>query len=993
VFQELRKAECLCQTSHPIAPKTGAISLGHPALTCASIPCLLQYANLVFYSTEIHKKQGLRVIGRTLSHYRILAEIGRGGMGVVYEAEDTMLGRRAALKFLPEEVAHEAAALARFQREARAASALNHPNICTIYEIGEQDGLWFIAMELLEGQPLDSVLHGRSTPRDKLLDWAIQIADALDAAHSRGIVHRDLKPSNIFLTKRGQLKVLDFGLAKIADPVVDFAGETSPGTGTLLSPLTGAGLAVGTAAYMSPEQARGDDLDPRSDLFSFGTVLYQMATGHLPFNGKTSATLFDAILNRDPAPIAERNAEAPAELQRIICKCLEKDREIRYQHASDLRADLKRLKRDSSSGQLRSDSASDRSASGSQSEFVAQAANTLPPFLTAPGKLSTPSKVASLASSEIVAAARSHRVGFAVIGVVAILLLAAATFGAYQFFYRPARAPFQNMNMTSITSGGDNWAAAMSPDGKYVATLRRDTDGRDSIRMRHLPTNSNTEIVPAGDSTIDDVTFGPDGNYVYFRAHPSSATAYDLYRVPVLGGPSTLLVHNIDSSPSFYAGAHRMCFMRYSQSEGRQSLLGANDDGSSEKAIYSGNGLNYRNPAWSPDGKRIVVADQISGTLIGMTMIDAASGAASHFSNLPKPYYEPASFAWMPDNSGLIVVFRQNDLDLRQIAYVSYPGAEFHRITNDLNRYGAVSLSSDGKTLSTVLAPTETSLDIFPVGSAMVSDSAATPLGSAYWFDWVSDDQVAFSSSDYVSIQLLTLSTGQRKTLFSSGDLLIYDLDACGASAIVFAASPKSSVEQAQIYALDLAGGKPRQITFGKADQYMRCTPDGNWLVYYSFDDFAVHKLSMHGGEPVKLETVGPDQYRFGITPDGKEVAVVMFVPGSNGEHAEFTFISLETGKVTRRVPAMGRITDAKVTPDGQNIGYIRRERGLDNLWLQPVTGGAPRQLTDFHLLRSTNQHILALAWSPGGNRIGVTRRLNKGDVVILRDQAGEQNK
>jgi eukaryotic-like serine/threonine-protein kinase len=238
------------------------------------------------------------VIGRTVSHYRILSELGRGGMGVVYAAEDTLLGRQAALKFLPEQYAHEPQWLARFQREARAASALNHPNICTIYEIGEQDGHWFIAMELLEGRTLDRVMT-RPVAIEQLIEWSIQISDALDVAHRQGIVHRDLKPSNIFLTERDQPKVLDFGLAKFEDPSLDGL-DSALRTASLKGPLTTPGQTVGTIAYMSPEQVRGDELDGRSDLFSFGTVLYQMVTARMPFEGKTSAMTFDAILNREP---------------------------------------------------------------------------------------------------------------------------------------------------------------------------------------------------------------------------------------------------------------------------------------------------------------------------------------------------------------------------------------------------------------------------------------------------------------------------------------------------------------------------------------------------------------------------------------------------------------------------------------------------------------------------------------------------------------------
>jgi eukaryotic-like serine/threonine-protein kinase len=777
------------------------------------------------------------LIGRTISHYRIVEKLGAGGMGVVYKAEDIRLHRFVALKFLPEEIAQDPQALSRFEREARAASALNHPNICTIHEVEEHDGQPVIVMELLEGVTLKRRIRGGLIPPEELLDFGMQTSDALEAAHAKGIIHRDIKPANIFITTRGDAKILDFGLAKRVGPVPgDRADDTSPETEaptlTIEEQLTSAGSAIGTISYMSPEQVRAQNLDARTDLFSYGVVLYEMATGEQPFRGESSGVIFDCILNRAPVPATRLNPGLPAELERIIDKCLEKDRSLRYQHAWEIRTDLQRLKRDT------------------ESHGITAAAHE---------KIAT--KRPRPWTATIVAAA-----------VVAAGVGLAWRFGPP---HRPVTSANEYIQLTNFSDSAT--APALSPDGRMVAFFRGGGIflGAGQVYVKLLPDGESKQLTDDPSPKYDPV-FTPDGSRVAYTVQNQKDPRWETWTVPVLGGPSTRLMPNAAGLSWF--GPDRIVFSEVM--EGTVKHMGiktARENRADEREVYfpdnEGAMAHYSYP--SPDQHSILIVEMDREGAFQRCRVVPMDGSSA--GTQVGPQGACIAGAWSPDNRWMY--FNVETDGSAHLWRQRVPDGIPEQITFGPTEEEGLAMGPDGKYLITSIGVRQSSVFTHdPSGDHPVSveGSVSAPLLSPdgkrlYYLVRKSN------STEAAELWSRELASGKSDPLLTGQRIIDYDISSDQATVAFTVRSEGLS----QIFLAPLDRSLPprlvtkdgESVSFGGHGTliFLQLGAKANYLARIQADGTGVERL---------MDTPVADKR--GVSPDGVWVAVSGAAGGGN---------------------------------------------------------------------------------------------------------------
>lgn len=887
------------------------------------------------------------------SQYKILKKIGSGGMGQVYLADDTRLHRKVALKLLPLEFTNNKERIRRFEREARTVIALNHPNIITVYDYGQINSSSFIVTEFIDGETLRQKIS-KLLPKE-ILGIVIQVAEALDAAHTAGIIHRDIKPENIMVRMDGYVKVLDFGLSKSMESV-----RNSEESEIEAMSKTEAGLVIGTVRYMSPEQARGLNLDARTDLFSLGVVLYEMIAGRNPFDGPTPQDVLVAILEKNPSTI-NLNDKFPQELQSIVTKALAKDPNERYQTAKEFIVDLKQIQK-----QLESETEFKTSSNAS---------------ITAP-VIRLKRKAATIVVGSLALAA---------------LLALVVMLPINKKVVKSQPQHFSKTKITRLTSSGMVYEGVISPDGKYAAYVQEDASGQQSLYLKQLAVNTEIKILTLPSKTffhkprqfMATLTFSTDGEYIYYLISMDQNDTQSLNRIPVLGGIGQKLIDNVDFAPTFSPDGKRIAFPRTVKDE--EWIIIAQADGSDQRKIAAHKSPPdyYEDIEWSPDGKILAVinvsetSEQHRKKILGINLNDLSTRDLFHI-ELASDIY-PDDLEWVSDGSGMILTKVVDGK--KQIYHFSYPAGELTSVTNDFNEYRNVSITKDNRLLLATQRVANftiwTALSDHPDNMTQLTSGSLIEDGSR-GISWTPDGKIIYESIDptnEVQLWMMNPDGTEQKRITTGKALKRFPSCSPDGRYIVYTSEDGNL---SKIMRMDSDGANVRLLSANRLARWPRISPDSKSVVYSTFDEKEQEliKVQIDGTQATKLSShlnlngavFSPDgtQIAYSYTDLEKSLDLFVDIIPSNGG------VAIKTFKLNRNVFPYGRI---QWTPDGRGLAFIEMNGHVWNVRILSVKDFSIHPMTN----QTTNQ-ITNFSWSLDGKQIAYSRGIRTSDIVLIQD-------
>jgi serine/threonine protein kinase len=934
-------------------------------------------------------------IGKKFGRFEAQSIIGKGGMGEVYEGFDTELNRQVAIKVLTGEFSKDEGRKKRFRQEALATSALNHPNIITIFEIGENEHGSFLVTELIKGKTLRDIIKSESLPITKILKITEQIGQALAAAHQEKIIHRDIKPENIIVREDGIAKILDFGLAKPISQELDSFDDDAELVKTV------PGVVMGSVRYMSPEQARGVKIDERSDIWSLGIILYEMLTKRTPFKGTTTSDTIADLIHKDPDPLSKYVSALPVRLQQITDKALQKDPTERYQKAEDFVRDIRELLYDiEHEVSIEKMNAISRDVYPSENPtMIHQTSSANHPTIIHNNSTRETSNV------PVEQKAKSNPFKLALFTLIAFIVIGGLGYVSYLWLTGNsslAISSFNEVSISRISTDGNVFSPAISPDEKYVTYVSGET-GNHSLVVRQVSTDSIVTLIKPQERNLFGPTFSPEGDYIYYLQTSKDFVINTLYRIPTLGGEPKKIIEDVDSDVTFSPDGKKLVFHRNVSKDATVLIMTADINGSNVETLLSSTDTEFNivsNPKWSPQGDVILVRafNNFGGIVdkIGIGIISLADKKLKIFDS--KKWNRVNDLHWLKDGSGFLLSARENEDSSYQIWQTSYPQGQIKSITNDINNYFNFDLSADGKTIVAFKGDSSSSVWSFEPAtkeSKQILSENRNAQGNGGFVE-TPEGKFIYTRRDGKTISIWSMNKDFSNQQKLSNELeTAYSLTLTPDGQNIIFGSRKSGT--ARIWRMGIDGENLTQLTqerekFG--DFTPQVTPDGKTVIFQEYAsganaETAFKKVSVEGGESsVSYENDKFSVYGNLISPDGKYVAYTSYRKTDYEKTVRIIQFNEDKtfGELVKEFDA-DSVNNYIWTPDGKSLTFVSNRSGTPNLWQLPIENGDPKPLTNF-----TSGQIHNYNWSADGKKLYIVRGTVNNDLVLIQSENKSQN-